>query len=349
MRTGSVKWSPKKRSSAIVLRGEGYTYEEIAKKLGGGATRSGVYRVCNKFSTYRTIKDLSGRGRKKKTTAQDDRRIVRISLQNRNMPSNEIQGIMNSSGVTVSSRTVRRRLFQNKLCARRPRKKPYLNATQRSKRLAWAKAHRNWTVEKWSTILFSDESQISLFGHNGVQYVRRRAGEEMLPICIKATMKHPTSVMVWACMGRGGVGRLQVINGTVNAEKYVTEILSRKLLQSASDVFGPDITNRRQFVFQQDSAPCHVAKRSMQWLKNEGVEVLDWPGNSPDLNPIENLWSRLKRIVGAKKPSNRTELIEAILNAWFRVITPEQLEQLVDSMPRRCEAVIKAKGYPTKY
>ena len=131
----------------------------------------------------------------------------------------------------------------------------------------------------------------------------------MLPICTTPTMKRPTSVMVWACIAKGGVGRLQVINGIVNAEKYVTEILTRKLLQSAKDVFGQEVADRRQFVFQQDSAPCHVAKRSMQWLKDERVEVLDWPGNSPDLNPIENLWSRLKRLVGGWKPSNRPELI----------------------------------------
>jgi transposase len=349
MSTGKLKWSPKKRATAIVLRREGYTYQQIADKIGGGTTSSGAYRICKKFLNFNTIKDLPGRGRKKKTTVQDDRRIVRLSLQDRRLPSKDIRDTLNSSGVNISSRTVRRRLCEKGLHARRPRKKPYLNVKQRKKRLVWAQGHRNWTVEQWGRVLFSDECQISIFGHSGVRYVRRRPGEEMLPICTIPTMKHPLSVMVWGCMAKGGVGRLQVINGTVNAEKYVTEILACKLLQSANDVFGQETSDRRQFVFQQDSAPCHSAKRSMQWLKDEGVEVLDWPGNSPDLNPIENLWSRLKRLVSARKPSNRTELITAIINAWFRVITTEQLGQLVDSMPRRCEAVIKAKGFPTKY
>ena len=70
---------------------------------------------------------------------------------------------------------------------------------------------------------------------------------------------------------------------------------------------------------------------------------------SPDLNPIENLSARLKKLVALKKASKRVDLIQAIINAWFQVITPEHLGQLVDSMPKRCDAVIKAKGYPTKY
>src|ERR1043165_4385 len=76
---------------------------------------------------------------------------------------------------------------------------------------------------------------------------------------------------------------------------------------------------------------------------------MDLPGNSPDLNPIENLWSRLKRLVSPKRPANRECLIAAIIECWFHVITNEHLHALVESMPRRCQAVIDARGYPTKY
>ena len=88
---------------------------------------------------------------------------------------------------------------------------------------------------------------------------------------------------------------------------------------------------------------------SLEWFRENNIDVLEWPGNSPDINPIENLWARLKKLVALERVSNRRELIEAIVDAWFHVIAPEHLEQLVDSMPKRCEAVIKAKGYPTKY
>ena len=178
-----------------------------------------------------------------------------------------------------------------------------------------------------------------------MRYVRRRPGEECMPECTMATMKHPLSVMVWGCMTGSSVGRMQVLDGMVNADKYIKEVLQAKVIASARDIFGEGA----RFVFQQDGAPCHTAKKTMKWFKDNQVEVLEWPGNSPDLNPIENLWSRLKRKVSAKRPSNKRDLIAAIINAWFHLISTDDLKKLVDSMPQRCQAVIKAKGYPTRY
>jgi len=100
------------------------------------------------------------------------------------------------------------------------------------------------------------------------------------------------------------------------------------------------------FIFQQDGAPCHTAKVCKDWFRENRVKLLEWPGNSPDLNPIENLWARLKKLVSQRRPSNKQELIEAIIHCWNHVITLEELQQLVNSTPRRCKAVIEAKGYP---
>jgi len=249
------------------------------------------------------------------------------------------------TGVKVSDRTVRRRLVSAGLKARIARKKPFLNVQQRARRLKWAKEHVKWSKDEWSRVLWSDETRISIFGSDGVRYVRRRPGEDCLPECTTATMKHPLSVMVWGCMARSSVGRLQVLEGNLNADKYIKEVLQTKLLTSARTIFGEGKT----FTFQQDGAPCHTAKKCMTWFKENKVKLLDWPGNSPDLNPIENLWARLKRTVSAKRPSNKRELVEAIINSWFHIISANDLERLVDSMPRRCQAVIRSKGYPTRY
>ena len=121
---------------------------------------------------------------------------------------------------------------------------------------------------------------------------------------------------------------------------------STDTLVSAENIFGQNVDN---YIFQQDGAPCHTAKICTKWFADNGIRLLDWPGNSPDLNPIENLWARLKRLVAAKRPSNKRELIAAIIATWHHTISKDNLKCLVDSMPRRCEAVIKARGYPTKY
>ena len=119
--------------------------------------------------------------------------------------------------------------------------------------------------------------------------------------------------------------------------------------QSAIDIFGQDLNGPVDFIFQQDGAPCHTAKVCQAWFKNNNVRLLSWPGNSPDLNPIENLWARLKILVSQRRPSNKQQLIEAIVECWHHVITVQELESLVKSMPNRIKAVITAKGYATKY
>jgi transposase len=341
-------WSPKKRAIAVTLRKEGYTYRQVAERLGGNATFSAVRKLFMKFNETQAVTDRPRTGRRRLTSKRDDRNLVRMSLADRHKNAKEL---MADWGANCGVHTVRRRLVASGLKARIPRKKPLLNVLQRQKRLNWAKAHLNWTLDQWKNVLWSDESKISIFGSDGLRFVRRRVGEELLPGCLTPTMKHPVSVMMWGCMTATGVGRLHVCNGIINGAKYI-EILQTKMLSSARALFDPNVANPRlvpDFTFQQDNAPCHTSKLVKTWFQNTGVVVLEWPGNSPDLNPIENLWRRLKILVGKSKPSNRVKLIESILHAWNHVITPNELENLVYSMPRRCAAVIKSKGYPTKY
>ncbi len=102
------------------------------------------------------------------------------------------------------------------------------------------------------------------------------------------------------------------------------------------------------FIFQQDLAPAHTAKGTKSWFNDHGVTVLDWPANSPDLNPIENLWGIVKRKMRDTRPNNADELKAAIKATWAS-IPLQQCHKLITSMPRWIEAVIKAKGAPTKY
>ncbi|KAK3548543.1 hypothetical protein QTP70_013390 [Hemibagrus guttatus] len=102
------------------------------------------------------------------------------------------------------------------------------------------------------------------------------------------------------------------------------------------------------FIFQQDLAPAHTAKSTKSWLNDHGVGVLDWPANSPDLNPVENLWGIVKRKMRNKRPKNADEL-KATVKETCASIPPQQCHKLITSMPRPIEAVIKAKGASTKY
>uniref|UniRef100_A0A9J8DET1 Tc1-like transposase DDE domain-containing protein n=1 Tax=Cyprinus carpio carpio TaxID=630221 RepID=A0A9J8DET1_CYPCA len=98
----------------------------------------------------------------------------------------------------------------------------------------------------------------------------------------------------------------------------------------------------------EDLAPAHTAKSTKSWLNDHGVGVFDWPANSPDLNPRENLWSIVKRKMRNQRPNNAGVLKATVKETWAS-IPPQQCHKLITSMPRQIEAVIKAKGAPTKY
>ncbi len=91
-----------------------------------------------------------------------------------------------------------------------------------------------------------------------------------------------------------------------------------------------------------------LPKAPKVWLNDHGVGVLDWPANSPDPYPMENLWGIVKRKIRNKRPKNTAELKATVKETWAS-IPPQQCQKLITSMPRRIEAVTKANGAPTKY
>ena len=173
-------------------------------------------------------------------------------------------------------------------------------------------------------------------------WVWRLPGEEHQPGCIKSSVKFPWSVMVWGAMAAGGVGQLCFLKSNVNGEVY-QQVLEYFVLSAGEEIF-----RFADFMFQQDLVPAHSARSIMRWLEDHGIEVLPWPANSPDLNPIESLWGLVKRKMSKERPSTQEELKGATQRAWNSV-TPEDCYHLVSSMPQRIQTVISAKGAATKY
>ena len=109
---------------------------------------------------------------------------------------------------------------------------------------------------------------------------------------------------------------------------------------------GLDLRNK---LFQQDNAPCHTSGAMKKWFERKKIHVLEWPGNSPDLNPIENLWALIKRKLIKKCPLNISDLKEKICEIWHNEITPDVTNNLIKSMETRINGVLKNKGYCTNY
>lgn len=324
--------SNEKRQIILNMLKDGKTYKFIQDALQCSA------KMISNAKKWTQKAEL--RGGKFKTSLKTNRKIIRCAKINPFMSSTAIKTELN---LPISSSTVRRRLIKANLKARRPRKTPLLNKRQIKNRIAFAKEHQEWPSSKWRNILWSDETKIVLF-NPGIheKFVRRPPRTEYNIKYTTKTIKHGgCQVMAWGCFSWFGLGPIFWIKDIMDATAYV-KILQEVMLPYAEEEMP------LKWIFMQDNDPKHTSRKAKNWFVENKVEVMNWPAQSPDLNPIENLWGDVKRAVSLSRPANKEELWRAVEAAW-RAIPLERCRHLIESMPRRCKAVLKNKGHGTKY
>ena len=213
-------------------------------------------------------------------------------------------------------------------------------------RLDFAETHKYCTLNNWKRVIWSDETKINRFGSDGHQFVWKKKGEPLSDRTTIPTVKFGGgNLMVWGCMGWNGVGILAEVEGRMDAIQYV-DILEDNLDKSRKKLK----LQKKKTIFQQDNDPKHTSNLAQKWFKDNKINLMDWPAQSPDLNPIEHLWELLKRKLKMyeEPPKGLYELWERVEVEWNK-ITPEECQNLIESLPRRLEAVYKAKGGHTKY
>lgn len=329
---------------AVALADAGYSQRRIALTM--GVPRTTIRDAIRRFRETGLYTRRPGQGRHRCTSARDDRFIVSNVLRNRFSTAPEVSTcLLEIRNVSVSERTIRRRLSEQNLRAFRPARAPLLLPRHRTARLDFAREYAHWTVEEWKNVLFSDESRIALKGPDGRQRVYRRRNERFAPCTITQTVGYQGgSIMVWGAISYEGRTDLVVFNrGSVNAQRYVEEVLQDHVVP-----FAPFIGDN--FRLMHDNARCHTARLVNEYLNEVGVPVLPWPAQSPDLNPIEHIWDNLKRRVRARLPAPTTlgELKRAVVEEWHN-IPQTDIQEIMDRLPNRLQEVIRARGGNTRY
>jgi len=227
--------------------------------------------------------------------------------------------------------------------------KPLISLKNRKARIDFAKKHLKKPAQFWNSILWTDETKINLYQNDGKKKVWRRIGTAHDPKHTTSSVKHGGgSVMAWACMASNGTGSLVFIDDVtkdrssrMNSEVY-RDILSAQIQPNAAKLIA------RRFTVQMDNDPKHTAKATQEFFKAKKWNILQWPSQSPDLNPIEHAFHLLKTKLMAERQTNKQQLKTAAVKAWLS-ITKEETQRLVMSMGSRLQAVIACKGFSTKY
>lgn len=148
--------------------------------------------------------------------------------------------------------------------------------------------------------------------------------------------------MVWGAISAKGVSQLKMVSTNLNSKNY-QDLIINDIKTQCECIIYPD----KDYVFQQDNAPCHNSASTRAFLQNHNIPLLDWPSNSPDLSPIETVWNIIKRKMSVS-PKTKQDLWEDVQRLWYST-TKDVLQPLYESMPGRIKAVIKAKGDVTRF
>lgn len=338
------------KKTIVHMKSEGHSGCKIAKVL--GISRSTVAKVLKRYEQTGSLENKrvdSGCGRRRKIYGgRSLRTLSRIVLGDRRKTLRDITAEFNTAiGADCSCRTVQRTLHSLGFKRRVVRKKVVVKEVNRKLRKKWCLARLHWTVNnQWKTILFSDEMMIDL-KNTGKVTLWRKASERWRPECIGIVQDPPCSrlkIMVWGCVSYYGVGDLAFVEGTMNSGKYI-QVLEEHLQPSVHRLFG-----ERRYCLQEDNASVHKSRETEQWKRQHAIPILPWPAQSPDLSPIENVWSVLKSKVKNRmhRIGTLADLKREITTAWNEVPV-WYLQKLFSSLPRRLRLVMSQKGHLTRY
>lgn len=319
----------------------GVTQRKIAKSL--QLSSSTVNNIIRRFKESGKISVRKGQGRRTILNARDLRALKRHCIKNRSATVKEIKAwAQEYFQKPLSVNTIHRAIRRCQLKLYSAKKKPFLTKIHKRRRFHWAKSHLKWSVAKWKTVLWSDESRFEvLFGNLGRHVIRTKEDSDN-PSCYQRSVQKPASLMVWGCMNACGMGSLHIWKGTINAERYI-QVLEQHMLPSKRR-----LSHGRPCIFQQDNARPHSASITTSWMRGRRIRVLPWPANSPDLSPIENIWRIIKRKVRQRRPKT-IEHLEACIRQEWENIPISTLEKLVSSMPRRLMSVVRRRGGVTQW
>src|SRR4029434_10669962 len=271
------------RRKVVELYKSGNGYKKISKQL--KIPISTIMAIIKKFKALEMLR-ISLEEDVCSLTPHTVRRMVQLAKESPRITAADLQRLVESWGQKVSRTTIRRHLHHHKLFWRVARKKPLLSINNKLKRLQFSKCKSDF---QWDRVIWSDVTEMKLFGIKHQRYVWRRQKDSHTEKHLIPNVKYGGgSLKLWGCFSSKGPGHIVRIHGIMDSIKY-QQILNENLTAPSSK-----LEMGRGWTFQQDNDQKHTSKSTQKWSTDRRIKVLPLPSQSPDLNPIENLWDELK-------------------------------------------------------
>lgn len=286
-------------------------------------------------------------GRKVLLNSPQRKRLIQwvtASQENRKTPWIEIPAILS---LDCGEHAIRTAFKKEGYVRRISRKKPPISEENRKKRLEWAQEHVNWSEEQWDEILWSDETWVQPGKHTRVWITRKIGESEVYDYdCVQVKYRKKIGWMFWGSIS-GRYGRHRGLLWEKDWELINEGSYSGIMIPIVDEI----LEEHSELQWQQDNAPGHASNFTKSVIQAARLRVIEWPPYSTDLSPIETLWDEMKDYIQDHYPqvhSSYKRLRAAVQEAW-ESITHERIKELVHSMRERCQAVIDANGWHTKF
>ena len=303
-------------------------------------SRKTVYRVIKNFKETGAVSSRKSVVRRVKALKENHidfiDNIVRVNSE---ITFPEICAQLKSVfGLSVSTNTVRQACVDLNIGSKKTRYAQTVRHVNKTKRYDYA-INCVKSGETFDDVIFTDESTIKIETTS-----RRRLYKlsDRRSHTLKGKPKHPFGLHVWAGISRRGATQIHIFTGRMDSV-YYQSILSERLVPFIQKHY-PD--NHR---FMQDNDPKHVSKSTIAFMESNNINHWKTPPESPDMNPIENLWAGLKNYIRkVKKPTNKAGLIEGIQEFW-QTVDADMCNKYINHNFKVIPEVIKVKGAASGY